>query len=106
MVYSLLVGVICMKNNLIRNTLLLLLIPLAITVIIVVTNRRDYGFSATVKNDGTAYVEKYNTSRTGSREGDFVEDFNQNYTFMMFTAIVMVIIFIIFYAFLTRKKEW
>ena len=106
MVYFLLVGVIYVKNNLIRNTLLLLLIPLIVTIVIVTTHHHQYGFSSTVTKNGTTYTEKYKTTRNATRELDMAEEFNENYTFMMFTAIIMIILFIIFYIFLTRKKEW
>ena len=94
-----------MKGKLIRNTLLLLIIPLAITLIIVFTNNKQYGFSATVDRNGTSYTETTNLNRT-TKKKEFVETFNENYTAMMFSAIVLVIIFVIFYNFLTKKKGW
>ena len=94
-----------MKGKLIRNTLLLLIIPLAITLIIVFTNNKQYGFSATVDRNGTSYTETTDLNRT-TKKKEFVETFNENYTAMMFSAIILVIIFVIFYNFLTKKKGW
>ena len=94
-----------MKGKLIRNTLLLLIIPLAITLIIVFTNNKQYGFSATVDRNGTSYTETTDLNRT-TKKKEFVETFNENYTAMMFSAILLVIIFVIFYSFLTKKKGW
>lgn len=95
-----------MKGKLIRNTLLLLIIPLVITLVIVFTNNRQYGFSATVDKNGTSYIETTNSANGSNKNKEFVETFNENYTMMMFSAILLVIIFVIFYNFLTKKKGW
>ena len=93
-----------MKKKLIRNTLLLLLIPLLITLIVACVGRRHYGFTSTVTSKGTAYVQQYNYSRDNG--DNFFYHINQYYPAMMFVGLFLVFIFILFYNFLTRKKGW
>lgn len=98
-----------MKGKVIRNIILLLLIPVLITVgIIVYNNSNNNRYSSSVNYEQTETVQEeikeYDEFDTDDK--DFIYSISYNYPFMMFTAVGLVIIFSIFYFFLTRKKQW
>lgn len=98
-----------MKGKVIRNIILLLIIPVIITVgIIVYNNSNNNRYSSSVNYEQTETVQEeikeYDDFDTDDK--DFIYSISYNYPFMMFTAIGLVIIFSIFYFFLTRKKQW
>ena len=98
-----------MKGKVIRNIILLLIIPILITVgIIVYNNSNNNRYSSSVNYEQTETVQEeikeYDDFDTDDK--DFIYSISYNYPFMMFTAVGLVIIFSIFYFFLTRKKQW
>lgn len=98
-----------MKGKVIRNIILLLIIPVLITVgIIVYNNSNNNRYSSSVNYEQTETVQEeikeYDDFDTDDK--DFIYSISYNYPFMMFTAVGLVIIFSIFYFFLTRKKQW
>lgn len=99
-----------MKNKAIRNILLLLIIPIIITIIISVSvNKKNNQFNATVVNNynNKAAITEVQTTNSEISDGkNFFSIIGEDYTYVMFTAIALVIIFTLFYFYLTRKKEW
>lgn len=98
-----------MKSKVIRNILLLLIIPIIITVIIAISvNKRNNAFNATVVNNynNTTINQEQKTNSEISEGNNFFSMIGEDYTYVMFTAIALVIIFTLFYFYLTRKKEW
>lgn len=99
-----------MKGKVIRNIILLLIIPVLITVgIIVYNNINNNRYSSSVNYEQTETntqeeIKEYDDFDTDDK--DFIYSISYNYPFMMFTAVGLVIIFSIFYFFLTRKKQW
>ena len=93
-----------MNKKMIRNTLLLLIIPLLISLVISVVNIRKNSFTTSVNYDKNAYVESY----YDAPEEDInpVETYSKNYTFIVISAIVLLIVFGIFYIYLSSKKGW
>lgn len=93
-----------MNKKMIRNTLLLLLIPLLISMVISIINLRKNSFSTSVNYDNNSvYVENYEDIEAGE---NVIDSYNRSYPIILFSAITLIIIFGIFYIYLTHKKGW
>ena len=102
-----------MNKNILKNALLLLLIPVVITIFILVLNI-DKKDTNTV-NKSTVVYNRSTNSRENNRYKNYIVHnkdegiyviYNRSYTILFYSAIGVVIIFTIFYFYLTRKKEW
>lgn len=103
-----------MNKGFVKTLLLLLIIPVIICIVISVINLKknstpsgfststNYGTSTTTNN--TYQAKKHVDSDIG--DGELVNNFNKNYTILFVSSIVILILFIIFYLFLNKKKEW
>ena len=105
-----------MNKKFIKTILILLIITVIIFAIIAAFNiRRDQntGFSSstnysqtTTKNNNT--IKKQETSRgyeIGNKSNP-VLDFSNHFVILLIGSIFLGILFILFYIFLNRKKEW
>ena len=99
-----------MNSKIIRNILLLLIIPIVITIVIIIVNKSSSAaFNTSVNYGNDSEKVTYNNKKNDilySDETDIVYSVNRNYTYIMFTAIILVIIFCFLYFYLTRKKQW
>lgn len=99
-----------MNSKIIRNILLLLIIPIIITIVFIAVNKSSgAAFSSSVNYGNDSNQVTYNNKKNDvlySDETDIVYSVNRNYTYIMFTAIILVIIFCFLYFYLTRKKQW
>lgn len=103
-----------MNKGFVKTLLLLLIIPVIICIVISVINLKknstpsgfststNYGTSTTTNN--TYQAKRHVDSDIG--DGELVNNFNKNYTILFISSIVILILFIIFYLFLNKKKEW
>ncbi|MBQ1496319.1 MAG: hypothetical protein IIZ40_03070 [Bacilli bacterium] len=99
-----------MKGKVIRNIILLLIIPLIITFGIIGYNSINNSNYSSIISYEKEINEPINNEEENSEfnnsDKDIIYNLSYNYTFMMFTAIGLVIIFSIFYFYLTKKKQW
>ena len=104
-----------MNKKFIKTILILLIITVIIFAIIAAFNiRRDKntGFSSSTnysqKTTTNNTVKKQETSsgyEIGSKKNP-VLDFANNYVILLIGSITLAVLFILFYVFLSRKKEW
>ena len=92
-----------MNKKIVRNTLILLIIPIVITIILALFNQRDTSFKTSVNYD-TPVVENYVSNDIN--EVDVTKTYRKSYTTIIVSMVGLVIIFILFYILLTRKKGW
>lgn len=95
-----------MNKKMIRNTLLLLLIPLLISLIISIVSLKRNSFSTSVSYDNNNTITYQDDTTEISRGENIVNNYNRSYPVMIFSAFTLIIIFGIFYIYLTKKKGW
>ena len=99
-----------MNKKVIRNILLLLLIPIIITIIVSVYNKnRERDFSTSVTYSNSSYVENHeniynNSSNTEDENLSFIT--KTSYPTVIISSFTLIVIFTIFYMVLTKKKGW
>ena len=96
-----------MNKKAVRNIVLLLIIPLLISIIFSIynisknSNKQIYNEDAIVSYD--AYGNPYTSEEVSE---NIINGVNNYYPVIIFTSIALVLIFIVFYSYLYRKKQW
>ena len=102
-----------MKKKIIRNTFLLLLIPICITLIVYFTHRTKNVFydpvNYTIK-DNKPIEEKEAVRYYGdddlNRFNGLMNTINNNYSIIMFSSCGLVLLFGLFYSYIYKTKKW
>ena len=103
-----------MNKTFIKTILILLAVMIVIFAIIAVFNLRNNtgdnsGFASSTTYNQVVYSNTTNTTsgnyQIGSKRNP-VEEFSKNYTILFIISMVLLVIFLIFYFYLNRKKEW
>lgn len=101
-----------MKKKVIKNTILLLLIPICITLIVYFTHRTknvfydpiNYSVKEQRRIDDVQRI-RLNDDELNRLDGVF-DAVNRNYSIIMFSACGLVLIFALIYSYVYRKKQW